>query len=408
MGISLLERSYLTVLVLETIVLIKADTKLQLIKLNLNGSISDTSKLPTCHEGGSIDLVSYKYIKNVCSSGGYCYLKEALLSETAELLLHEMCSSRGTCIPRSFPASDLQDIGVDTIEVRYYCLDHFVTFFDLCSDTTKTVDTTIHLRSSDTLETFKECTCSITGGPFAVDVNDVRLSSGDGHGCSPADLLLPSSHYVCESYSENFGSVFNTTVSNSTSKFTVQLRTNSKKVFPQMVWIIIQPKHSITVNCKDQPWNGKETVTAVATTEASTDDSGVITAERENISIGLGVGLPVAICTLLALVILVVYLKRKRRVRNRDTELQSYSQPEEAKMLSGSSQSGLSSDDLNYNILETDVIVDSIRKEIKSIKTKVNKPKFEKPPKKYKTRDVLKSVIECRKTQDKIKTNFPI
>ena len=102
--------------------MIKADTNLQVIKLNLNGSISDTSKLPTCHEGGSIDLVSYKYIKKVCSSGGYCYRKEAVLSATAELLLHDMCSSRSTCISRSFPASDLKDIGVDTIEVRFNCL----------------------------------------------------------------------------------------------------------------------------------------------------------------------------------------------------------------------------------------------------------------------------------------------
>ena len=74
-----------------------------------------------------------------------------------------------------------------------------------------------------------------------VDVNDVRLSSGSGNGCSPADLLLPSSHYVCDTHSENLCSVFKTTVSNSTSHFTVQLRTNSKNVSPQMVWLTIQP-----------------------------------------------------------------------------------------------------------------------------------------------------------------------
>ena len=71
--------------------------------------------------------------------------------------------------------------------------DHFVTFLDLCSNTTKSVDTTFHLRSSKTVETSKECTCSVTGGPFLVAVNDVRLTSGSGNGCSPADFLLPSS-----------------------------------------------------------------------------------------------------------------------------------------------------------------------------------------------------------------------
>ena len=123
--------------------------------------------------------------------------------------------------------------------------DHFVTFLDLCSNTTKSVDTTFHLRSSKTVETSKECTCSVTGGPFLVAVNDVRLTSGSGNGCSPADFLLPSSHYVCDSNSENLGSVFKTTLFNSTSAVTVQLQTNSKKVFPQMVWITIQPKRML-------------------------------------------------------------------------------------------------------------------------------------------------------------------
>lgn len=80
-----------------------------------------------------------------------------------------------------------------------------------------------------------------------VAVNDVRLYSRSGNGCSPADLILPSTHYVCDSHSENFGSVFNTNVSNSTTEFTVQLRSNSVKVFPQMVWLTIQPKRMLFV-----------------------------------------------------------------------------------------------------------------------------------------------------------------
>ena len=72
-------------------------------------------------------------------------------------------------------------------------------------------------------------------------------------------------------------------------------------------------------------------------------------------------------------------------------------------MLPGSSYSGpktgLTIDDLNYDILEKDVIVDSIMKEIISINAKAGK-------KKKKTRTILKLVISQR--QNNVTTNFPI
>lgn len=80
-------------------------------------------------------------------------------------------------------------------------------------------------------------------------------------------------------------------------------------------------------------------------------------------------------------------------------------------MLPGSSQSrptaGITSDDLDYEILATDVIVNSVIKEIKSINAKANNKNL-KAPKKHETRSVLKSVIEFRKRQTNATTNFPI
>ena len=70
---------------------------------------------------GQIDLVSYRYIKHVCTLGSQCE-NQANLSPKAEVLIHQMCSSRDTCISGKLPSWDLKVLGVDAIQVEYRCL----------------------------------------------------------------------------------------------------------------------------------------------------------------------------------------------------------------------------------------------------------------------------------------------
>ena len=120
--IYLLLGDYYTFSVLETTLTFTTNAKVQIIKLKVDGSVADTSGLPSCYDAGRIDLMSYKYIKNVCTPSSRCNGKESVLSLKAEVLIHQMCSSRDTCISGRFPSWDLKVLGVDAIRVEYRCL----------------------------------------------------------------------------------------------------------------------------------------------------------------------------------------------------------------------------------------------------------------------------------------------
>ena len=85
-------------------------------------------------------------------------------------------------------------------------------FINLCDNTTRASDHTIHLTVDDSAKLFKQCECSVTG-KFRLTLADVRLRS-DTHHCHylPAELVVNDENYQCEEKSKTLGSVFNKTI----------------------------------------------------------------------------------------------------------------------------------------------------------------------------------------------------
>ena len=102
------------------------------INLNANGSIVSSSELPSCSSGDRINLLSYKYLGYMCSSSNQCIRREYNLSQPAEVLIHQMCSSRDTCISRNLPSNDLSVRKVDILQVEYKCLGRLVSSHITC------------------------------------------------------------------------------------------------------------------------------------------------------------------------------------------------------------------------------------------------------------------------------------
>ena len=123
-----------------------------------------------------------------------------------------------------------------------YISDHFDTFLDMCVDTTKTLDNTVHLVTSETLTTSQECRCSFRGDEFTVILKDIRLQADGKNRCSPAKLQIPFRQITCNNQSINYGSVFDKVTEELTTMSNVRIQTFSTDLFPEMVWIIIQPK----------------------------------------------------------------------------------------------------------------------------------------------------------------------
>ena len=127
---------------------------------------------------------------------------------------------------------------------RYVCLtfsDHFVTFVDICTNTTKTDDKDMQLISSVSMGNSKQCQCSIRGAGFSFILNDVRLTSGTSNlkrKCAPVTLKILSLEYSCAS--EN--GVFNTQLDAPSATANISLRSTARDILPEMIWITVQPK----------------------------------------------------------------------------------------------------------------------------------------------------------------------
>ena len=90
------------------------------VTLTKNGSVADGTHLPTCFNVGTIKLLKYKYL--CAPPGSACTTFKETFSSTAEVIVHEMCSLKETCISSTFPQADLSDLGRTTVELNYQCL----------------------------------------------------------------------------------------------------------------------------------------------------------------------------------------------------------------------------------------------------------------------------------------------
>lgn len=90
------------------------------VPLTKNGSVADETQLPTCLNVGTIELLSYKYL--CAPPGNACATFKEQFSPTAEVIVHEMCSLKETCISSTFPQADLSDVGTTKVELKYQCL----------------------------------------------------------------------------------------------------------------------------------------------------------------------------------------------------------------------------------------------------------------------------------------------
>ena len=90
------------------------------VTLTKNGSVADETQLPTCLNVGTIKLLKYRYL--CAPPGSACTTSKETFSSTAEVIVHEMCSLKETCISSRFPQADLSDVGTTTVELKYQCL----------------------------------------------------------------------------------------------------------------------------------------------------------------------------------------------------------------------------------------------------------------------------------------------
>ena len=114
------------------------------------------------------------------------------------------------------------------------------SFLDLCTNTTKTTDSLVHLISSSRATFYKDCECHIKGLESLV-LNDVRLKSRNEEKCSPSKLLIKFDRYSCNGSADDYGSVFKQRLKE-TSIATVLFAAKSRSVEPESVWLILQPK----------------------------------------------------------------------------------------------------------------------------------------------------------------------
>ena len=86
-----------------------------------------------------------------------------------------------------------------------------------------------------------ECRCSLKDGQFSLVLNDIRLVSLDGHGCSSSKLQVGIDTFNCS----NGGSVFSV-VYGEPQLLSISLKLwntqTVKDALPQMTWLIITPE----------------------------------------------------------------------------------------------------------------------------------------------------------------------
>ena len=97
-----------------------------------------------------------------------------------------------------------------------------------------------------------ECHCSFKDGQFSLILNDVRLISLDGHGCSSSNLQVGIDTFNCTPQKMgNYGSVFNVVYSETKlSSISLKLWNTEtvKGALPQMTWLIITPEGQNLLN----------------------------------------------------------------------------------------------------------------------------------------------------------------
>lgn len=275
------------------------------VHLSVDGSVTSESKLPECSVGGHIHLLSHDFEKASCSTDEICSMP---LTPEAQILLHRMCSFRERCTntTKRFP------IGTDQIATRltvhYRCLDHFSTYVDMCTNTTKKVDDTIQVLTTRTIEESEKCFCTLTGERFTILITDVRLMSPGKNHCSSVELEIGFNSYACNKTLKGSGSAFNKVVGERLSATNILVNNIPETFLPEKIWLTIQPEGSIRIKCNNIP----RKVVATSTTQDFTSSS-LTSDNKGEVSVygPVGIGL-LAVITVIVLVGCFICRRRSR------------------------------------------------------------------------------------------------
>ena len=89
--------------------------------VDVDGTLRNTSHIPSCGAGEKIDLLSYTYHLGDCPATRAC--DEKPFSPGATVILHEMCSRKEACEGLSFPfRSELETNDTVVIKLAYQCV----------------------------------------------------------------------------------------------------------------------------------------------------------------------------------------------------------------------------------------------------------------------------------------------
>lgn len=78
-------------------------------------------------------------------------------------------------------------------------------------------------------------------GNFAVSIKDLRLKDKQRNSCSSASLRINNEDFICDSETDNFGSVFNRPAGDPMENAFIAIKTRSLVDSPDMVVIILTP-----------------------------------------------------------------------------------------------------------------------------------------------------------------------
>ena len=132
---------------------------------------------------------------------------------------------------------------IHTCEFFYesYVSDQFETFVDICFNTSKTDDKTIHLIYTKKNEgMYEACQCNIKG-VFSMKLNDIRFKSTQSDKCSQATLTVHNQTYGCDDETSGYGSVFGRSIGEGLSDETVVVTFDPTTLGPEMAYISITP-----------------------------------------------------------------------------------------------------------------------------------------------------------------------
>lgn len=241
-----------------------------ILSLYENGTFKNSTESPYCSINQKLSLSSYTLKIEKCNNeDNRCQYQKKPLSPWAVMLLHEKCSFKKECDYVNF-SSETKELKNDTLHsvlIDYQCLGDEDRLYEMCGHQTETVTSSVHLITGKESRQYSSCQCLLHGqnnSVITVTLKDIRLYSTklSPRKCSESVLNINKKSFTCNSTSSAFGSVFNQPLSIKTQYETVNVSLDIEDPEFDMVWMLVETKGSMSVEC-----TGKQREIATKSTE---------------------------------------------------------------------------------------------------------------------------------------------